>query len=256
MAVGDAAGACREAPARMPGAWSDETAMAMCAAESLLRHGGLDAVDLLDRLRQWVRAGYWSCGEEAEFVDPGLLQVVEAFERGGSQFARETARRNNGAAGDLARIVPVVIYAAAHKQRGYASIAATAVHATAGAGPVAEAAASWAAWLWRALCAPQGTLEPWRSSTSHDQLAPLECLTELAITGVPFREGLIRLGTIALERYLPVRWTPSALGALYGAAAGAVQGALSWSEPVPEDAIEQVAWRRKIARIGTRLIGA
>ena len=77
LAVGDAVGTTLEfqrpgtftpitdmvggGPFRLPvGAWTDDTSMAMCLAESILDTGDLDAADQLRRYVQWRRDGYWS----------------------------------------------------------------------------------------------------------------------------------------------------------------------------------------------------
>ena len=77
LAVGDAVGTTLEfktpgsftpitdmvggGPFRLPaGAWTDDTSMAMCLAESILDRGELDPVDQLTRYVRWYRDGYWS----------------------------------------------------------------------------------------------------------------------------------------------------------------------------------------------------
>lgn len=43
-----------------PGAWSDDTAMALCLAQSLLECEGFDPADQVERYRRWQRAGHLS----------------------------------------------------------------------------------------------------------------------------------------------------------------------------------------------------
>jgi len=43
------------------GGWSDDTAMALCLAESLLECEGFDARDQVARYRRWQQEGYLSC---------------------------------------------------------------------------------------------------------------------------------------------------------------------------------------------------
>jgi ADP-ribosyl-[dinitrogen reductase] hydrolase len=43
-----------------PGAWSDDTAMALCLTESLLERNGFDPADQVARYRRWQREGYLS----------------------------------------------------------------------------------------------------------------------------------------------------------------------------------------------------
>lgn len=42
------------------GAWTDDTSMALCLAESLIESGGFDPVDQLKRYVRWYRKGRWS----------------------------------------------------------------------------------------------------------------------------------------------------------------------------------------------------
>jgi len=42
------------------GAWSDDTAMALCLAESLLERDGFDARDQVQRYSRWQQEGYLS----------------------------------------------------------------------------------------------------------------------------------------------------------------------------------------------------
>ena len=43
-----------------PGGWSDDTAMALCLADSLLERDGFDPQDQVERYRRWQREGYLS----------------------------------------------------------------------------------------------------------------------------------------------------------------------------------------------------
>ena len=57
-AVGDMLGG---GPFDLPrGAWSDDTAMALCLADSLLERNGFDARDQVERYRRWQQEGYLS----------------------------------------------------------------------------------------------------------------------------------------------------------------------------------------------------
>jgi ADP-ribosylglycohydrolase len=42
------------------GAWTDDTSMALCLAESLLERRDFDPVDQLERSVRWYREGHWS----------------------------------------------------------------------------------------------------------------------------------------------------------------------------------------------------
>src|SRR4051794_19459334 len=43
-----------------PGYWTDDTALALCLAESLIKRRGFDPVDQLERYVRWFREGHLS----------------------------------------------------------------------------------------------------------------------------------------------------------------------------------------------------
>ena len=43
-----------------PGAWTDDTSMALCFAESLVERRTFDPLDQLERYLRWYREGHWS----------------------------------------------------------------------------------------------------------------------------------------------------------------------------------------------------
>jgi ADP-ribosyl-[dinitrogen reductase] hydrolase len=66
-----------------PGQWTDDTAMALALADSLLARGGLDARDLMDRFVAWWRKGEYSCTGvcfDIGLTTRGAPQAVEACE--------------------------------------------------------------------------------------------------------------------------------------------------------------------------------
>jgi ADP-ribosyl-[dinitrogen reductase] hydrolase len=117
LAVGDALGApaeglARDAYARITefgpsaghgidaGAWTDDTGMALCLAESLLAHGRVEDGDLMRRFLGWYRAG----GVGASLT---TRAVLEDFERTGRLDA--AAERRNAGNGCIMRLAPVAI---------------------------------------------------------------------------------------------------------------------------------------------------
>lgn len=69
LALGDATGASvgGDLP---PGTWTDDTAMALCQADSLLAQGGVDTRDQAERYLRWLREGYRSATGQALGVRP------------------------------------------------------------------------------------------------------------------------------------------------------------------------------------------
>jgi ADP-ribosyl-[dinitrogen reductase] hydrolase len=60
------------------GAWSDDTAMALCLAESLLECRGFDRHDQLDRYRRWQRQGHLSATGECVGITVSAARVLAA----------------------------------------------------------------------------------------------------------------------------------------------------------------------------------
>ncbi|MBK1856827.1 ADP-ribosylglycohydrolase family protein [Cerasicoccus arenae] len=92
-----------------PGEWTDDTSLAMCLAESLVARNGFDAPDAMDRIRQWWRAGYWSCREAAFGIGATTRAAIEYYEAEGAPFAGLTSEASSSN-GSLMRLAPVPLY--------------------------------------------------------------------------------------------------------------------------------------------------
>jgi ADP-ribosyl-[dinitrogen reductase] hydrolase len=125
LAVGDALGAPHEGRERgsyppvsdysaggvhgLPaGGWTDDTAMAVCLAESLLACAGLEERDLLERFLRWYRRGENSCTGVAAGLSRKTRAALEGFERSGRADA--AAKLENAGNGAIMRLAPVAIY--------------------------------------------------------------------------------------------------------------------------------------------------
>jgi len=91
-----------------PGAWTDDTAMAICLAESLLAERRIEERDLLERFLRWYRAGENSASGRAIGVSPKTRATLEAFER--SRRIDAAAEVDNAGNGAIMRLAPVAIY--------------------------------------------------------------------------------------------------------------------------------------------------
>jgi ADP-ribosyl-[dinitrogen reductase] hydrolase len=89
------------------GEWTDDTAMAICLAESLLAHGDLDERDLLARFLRWYRLGENGCRGRAIGISVKTRRILEDFERSGA-FDVTPAIANEGN-GCIMRLAPVAI---------------------------------------------------------------------------------------------------------------------------------------------------
>jgi ADP-ribosylglycohydrolase len=129
LAVGDAVAAAgqygrpgRLAPVRdligggpfdLPrGAWTDDTAMALCLAESLLECG-FDARDQVARYRRWQQEGYLSATGQCVGITAGTAQALAlaAWRRQPFSGSHDPEAQDPVA---LSRVTPVVMYFFAH----------------------------------------------------------------------------------------------------------------------------------------------
>ena len=89
-----------------PGAWTDETATALCLAQSLLITHDLDVYDLAERFKRWVENGENSSTGVCVGIEQKLLDFVENYgktERFDSNSLNQKVRGNSV----LARAGPV-----------------------------------------------------------------------------------------------------------------------------------------------------
>ena len=91
------------------GAWTDDTSMAMCLAESILDRGGLDASDQLRRYLLWFREGYWSSTDRCFDIGATTASALRRFETTGASLDA-TIDEDAAANGSLMRLAPVASY--------------------------------------------------------------------------------------------------------------------------------------------------
>ncbi len=105
--VGDLLGG---GPFELPrGAWSDDTAMALCLTESLLEREGFDARDQVQRYRRWQQEGYLSATEQCVGITAGTARALAR-----SQWRRQPfSGSHDPEAADpetLSRVAPAVLF--------------------------------------------------------------------------------------------------------------------------------------------------
>src|SRR5439155_10920922 len=67
-------------PSHLPaGAWTDDTSMALCLAESLIVRDGFHAVDHLERYVRWWREGYLSSTGQCFDIGGTVRAALERF---------------------------------------------------------------------------------------------------------------------------------------------------------------------------------
>ncbi len=122
MAVGDAIGTTIEfspprskfvhdmvggGPFNLPaGAWTDDTSMALCLAESLILQEGFDATDQMRRYTWWSTGDYFSSIGRCFDIGVTTYQALKRFEQNKNPFAGSTDEQTAGN-GSLMRLAPI-----------------------------------------------------------------------------------------------------------------------------------------------------
>jgi ADP-ribosyl-[dinitrogen reductase] hydrolase len=94
------------------GAWTDDTSMALCLAESLVETGGFDPVDQLRRYVRWYREGHLSSTGRCFDIGNATRAALERFERTGEAFPGD-ADPDAAGNGPLMKLAPVPLAFAA-----------------------------------------------------------------------------------------------------------------------------------------------
>jgi ADP-ribosylglycohydrolase len=89
-----------------PGEWTDDTAMALCLAESLVRRRCFDPVSQMRRYLRWRQDGYLSSTGECFDIGNTVAEALRRFEVTGNAFAGSTDP-SRGGNGSLMRLAPI-----------------------------------------------------------------------------------------------------------------------------------------------------
>ena len=131
------------------GAWTDDTSMALCLAESLVKRAGFDPVDQLGRYVRWYREGHWSSTGTCFDIGNATRAALERFERTREPYPGDA---DPGAAGNgpLMKLAPIALAYARDPARAvrYAGLSARTTH---GAPEAVDASRYFAALLVGAL---------------------------------------------------------------------------------------------------------
>ena len=69
------------------GEWTDDTAMALCLAQSLIDSDGFDPKDQLDKYLRWIDTGYMSCAGKAVGLGKTIMRSLIRYRRKGQTYA-------------------------------------------------------------------------------------------------------------------------------------------------------------------------
>ena len=91
-----------------PGEWTDDTAMALALADSLIANNGLDEADLMRRFVDWHEQGTYSCTGRCFDIGITTRAALSRWKRTGVPQAGTTAPDTAGN-GSLMRLAPVAV---------------------------------------------------------------------------------------------------------------------------------------------------
>jgi ADP-ribosyl-[dinitrogen reductase] hydrolase len=245
------------------GEWTDDTAMALCLADSLRACDGLDQDDLLRRFSRWLRHGDNSCTGSCVGVGNTTFEAIRQFEKTGNPVSDLTDPDMAGN-GSLMRLAPVVIYW--HRDRAAAVAAARDQGATTHGAPAAiESCAYFAHLLLDAIegLPKEEVLRPraWPGN------ADVEAIAQGSWIGKP-RERIRSSGYVihTLEAAL---WSVAQadnfrdcvlIAANLGddadtvaAVTGQLAGSLWGVADIPAEWVRQLAWSLRIRKLGAAL---
>jgi ADP-ribosyl-[dinitrogen reductase] hydrolase len=89
-----------------PGQWTDDTSMALCLGESLVRMHGFDAEDQMSRYVRWWQDGYLSSTGECFDIGMTVCRALSNYTKTGDPFSGSTDPRSAGN-GSLMRLAPI-----------------------------------------------------------------------------------------------------------------------------------------------------
>ena len=283
LALGDALGTTLEFSARdtgppvtdlvgggpfrlAPGAWTDDTSMALCLADSLLQRNGLDARDLVERFCRWHEEGYNSVTGECFDIGVTTCEALRTYRATGEPLSGSTDPGSAGN-GSLMRLAPVAIRWW-HDRAAAVEAARLQSRTTHGAPQAVEACALFAELLVEAINgAPKENVlrardwdgdagiaavaaGSWRSKARDDisssgyVLHTLEAALWCVGRSESVAEALVLAANLGVDA--------DTVGAVTGQLAGALWGVSG----APAAWLGRLAWRQHIEALATRLLEA
>lgn len=160
-----------------PGQWTDDTSMALCLADSLIRCQGFDPADQMQRYLRWYREGYLSSVGTCFDIGSTTRAALEKFRVEGDPYAGSEGDWSAGN-GCLMRLAPVPMFY--FRWPGEAvSKAALSARTTHGAKACIDACRFFASVVVRALHgetkAELTAPAPWPGEPLHPEVAAVAC---------------------------------------------------------------------------------
>lgn len=92
-----------------PGQWTDDTSMAMCLAESLIKCRKFDPKDQMERYVRWWQEGYWSSTGKCFDIGNTIRAALDRYLTSGVVYAGSSDPYTAGN-GSLMRLAPVPMF--------------------------------------------------------------------------------------------------------------------------------------------------
>ena len=97
------------------GAWTDDTSLALCLAESLVARRAFDARDQMDRYLRWLQDGHWSSTGYAFGIGHTTSLALARYELTRDPTSSGRTEPNSAGSGSLMRLAPVPLFFAADR---------------------------------------------------------------------------------------------------------------------------------------------
>ena len=281
LAVGDAVGTTlefclRDAQPRLddmvgggpfdlpPGAWTDDTTLALALAESLAASPRFDSRDLMDRFVDWWRNGSYSCNGHCFDIGNTTRAALERYCRTGDPMAGSTAPESAGN-GSLMRLAPVALRHWNDREQLLA-MAAEQSRTTHGADEAVDACRAFAELLADAVAgAPRAAVLGRREFEGSPAIARI-----LAGSWRGRARGTIDSSGYVAHTLEAALWSVARTGDFRGAVllaanladdadtvaavTGQLAGALYGLRGIPESWLDRVAWKERLLDVGSRLL--
>ena len=245
-----------------PGQWTDDTAMALALADSLLRRSRLDPGDLMGRFVAWWRYGQYSCTGACFDIGTLTAEALARFEASGEVFAGALHERSAGN-GSLMRLAPAVL-ATLDDPDALDRVARDQGRTTHGAPQAVDACALFAAMLREAILGLADPLAP-RRFDGHETIAaiaaggwrgkPREAIRSSGYVVDTLEAALWAVGaTDSFEEALILAVNLGDDADTVGAVTGQLAGAIHGASAIPERWLAPLAWRETIETASRALL--
>ncbi len=247
------------------GEWTDDTAMALALADSLLVTGGFNAEDLMTRFVSWWRSGEYSCTGTCFDIGTTTRDALYRYEQSGDPMAGRTDIYSAGN-GSLMRLAPVALLSAGRDDVDLEKLAAEQSATTHASQACLDACKLFARMLRAAIeGAPRSgvlglrlkDLDPaiavvadgsWRGaaraqiSSSGYVVHTLEAALWSVARTTSFEDAVILAANLGDDADTVAAVTGQLAGALYGLSA------------IPQDWLAKLAWVDRIKQMGLDLL--